>query len=369
MSLKIRLSRGGAKKRPFYRIVVADARMPRDGRFVERIGAFDPLKAKDDATRLVVDVEKAKAWLAKGAQPTDRVLRLFDGLGIAKREAHNNPVKALPKKKAQERVAAAAAAAEKAAAAAARPKPRQPDRAMASSARLVRLGVFGAAQGVRGEAAGQVLHRRAEGDRRLRRPDRQERRARVPLRSSVRPLRDDMLVVRLAGVTTRDAAEALTGVEIFARRDQLPPPAADEFYYDDLVGLTAVTTRRRAARPRTGLRNYGAGDILEIAPAAGGETLLLPFSKAVAPEIDFAGGRIVVAPPREIDGEAPPPDASEELAHVGGEVGEADAQRRRRRAGVIAGRRRPGVAGLGRRWSGRAAPCPRSRPAAARRAP
>jgi small subunit ribosomal protein S16 len=111
MSLKIRLSRGGAKKRPFYRIVVADARMPRDGRFVERIGAFDPLKAKDDATRLVVDIEKAKAWLAKGAQPTDRVLRLFDGLGIAKREAHNNPVKALPKKKAQERVAAAAAAA------------------------------------------------------------------------------------------------------------------------------------------------------------------------------------------------------------------------------------------------------------------
>jgi small subunit ribosomal protein S16 len=117
MSLKIRLSRGGAKKRPFYRIVVADARMPRDGRFVERIGAFDPLKAKDDATRLVVDLEKAKAWLAKGAQPTDRVLRLFDGLGIAKRPAHNNPVKALPKKKAQERVAAAAAAAEKAAAA------------------------------------------------------------------------------------------------------------------------------------------------------------------------------------------------------------------------------------------------------------
>ena len=114
MSLKIRLSRGGAKKRPFYRIVVADARMPRDGRFVERIGAFDPLKAKDDATRLVVDADKAKAWLAKGAQPTDRVLRLFDGLGIAKREAHNNPVKALPKKKAQERAAAAVAAAEKA---------------------------------------------------------------------------------------------------------------------------------------------------------------------------------------------------------------------------------------------------------------
>jgi small subunit ribosomal protein S16 len=117
MSLKIRLSRGGTKKRPFYRIVVADARMPRDGRFVEKIGTFDPLKAKDDATRLVLDQEKAKSWLGKGAQPTDRVLRLLDGLGLAKRKARNNPQKAQPKKKAQERAAAIAAAAEKAAAA------------------------------------------------------------------------------------------------------------------------------------------------------------------------------------------------------------------------------------------------------------
>ena len=118
MSLKIRLSRGGAKKRPFYRIVVADSRMPRDGRFVEKIGTFDPLKAKDDAGRVALDQEKAKAWLAKGAQPTDRVLRLLDGLGIATREARNNPEKAKPRKKAQERAAAAAAAAAKAAAAA-----------------------------------------------------------------------------------------------------------------------------------------------------------------------------------------------------------------------------------------------------------
>ena len=111
MSRKIRLSRGGAKKRPFYRIVVADARMPRDGRFVEKIGTFDPLKAKDDAARLVLDQEKAKAWLAKGAQPTDRVLRLLDSLGLATREAHNNPEKAKPRKKAQERAAAEASAA------------------------------------------------------------------------------------------------------------------------------------------------------------------------------------------------------------------------------------------------------------------
>ena len=81
------------------------------------IGTFDPVKAKDDASRLMLDVEKAKAWIAKGAQPTDRVLRLLDSLGVAKREARNNPDKAQPKKKAQERAAAAAAAAEKAAAA------------------------------------------------------------------------------------------------------------------------------------------------------------------------------------------------------------------------------------------------------------
>ena len=114
MSLKIRLARGGAKKRPFYRIVVADSRMPRDGRFIERLGTFDPLKAKDAADRVVLDQEKAKDWMTKGAQPSDRVLRIFDGLGISKRETRNNPEKAKPKKKAQERAAAAAAAAEKA---------------------------------------------------------------------------------------------------------------------------------------------------------------------------------------------------------------------------------------------------------------
>ena len=111
MSLKIRLSRGGAKKRPFYRIVVADARMPRDGRFVERLGTFDPLKAKDAADRIVIDAEKAKAWIAKGAQPTDRVARLLEAMGVGQRAAHSNPEKAKPKKKAQERAAAAAAAA------------------------------------------------------------------------------------------------------------------------------------------------------------------------------------------------------------------------------------------------------------------
>lgn len=107
MSLKIRLSRGGAKKRPFYRVVVADSRMPRDGRFIERLGTFDPLKPKDAEGRVVLDAEKAKSWIEKGAQPTDRVARLLDALGVLNRAPRHNPKKALPKKKAQERAAAA----------------------------------------------------------------------------------------------------------------------------------------------------------------------------------------------------------------------------------------------------------------------
>lgn len=110
MPLKIRLSRAGAKKRPYYRIVVADSRSPRDGRFIDKIGTYDPLKKRDDAARVSLDAEKAKAWLAKGAQPTDRVLRFLDAAGLMKREARNNPNKAQPGKKAQERAAAKAAA-------------------------------------------------------------------------------------------------------------------------------------------------------------------------------------------------------------------------------------------------------------------
>ncbi|MGU3496954.1 30S ribosomal protein S16 [Xanthobacteraceae bacterium A53D] len=115
MSLKIRLARGGAKKRPYYRIVVADARSPRDGRFIEKIGSFNPLLAKDAEARVVLDTEKAKAWLEKGAQPTDRVARFLDEAGLLKREARNNPKKAEPGKKAQERAAERAEKAAKAA--------------------------------------------------------------------------------------------------------------------------------------------------------------------------------------------------------------------------------------------------------------
>ena len=102
MSLKIRLARAGAKKRPYYRIVIADARSPRDGRFIEKVGAYDPMKPKDDPARVTLETEKVQSWLKKGAQPTDRVLRFLDAAGLMKREARNNPKKAEPGKKAQE---------------------------------------------------------------------------------------------------------------------------------------------------------------------------------------------------------------------------------------------------------------------------
>ena len=110
MSLKIRLARAGTKKRPVYHIVIADSRSPRDGRFIERLGYFNPLLPKDNEARLKLDIEKVKAWVAKGAQPSDRVARFLDAAGVKKREARNNPEKAVPRK---ERKAAAEAAAKK----------------------------------------------------------------------------------------------------------------------------------------------------------------------------------------------------------------------------------------------------------------
>jgi small subunit ribosomal protein S16 len=109
MALKIRLARAGSKKRPFYHIVVADSRAPRDGRFIERLGYYSPLTPKEQKEhRLKLDLEKIKGWLSKGAQPTDRVLRFLDEAGVMKRPPRHNPQKAKPKKKAQERAAAAA---------------------------------------------------------------------------------------------------------------------------------------------------------------------------------------------------------------------------------------------------------------------
>ncbi len=104
MATKIRLARGGSKKRPFYRIVAADVRAPRDGRFIEKLGTYNPLLPKESAERITMDKERIQYWLDQGATPTDRVLRFLDAEGMVKREARNNPNKARPGKKAQERV-------------------------------------------------------------------------------------------------------------------------------------------------------------------------------------------------------------------------------------------------------------------------
>lgn len=111
MSLKIRLSRGGTKKRPHYSIVVAESRSPRDGRFIDRLGYYNPLLPRDHADRIKLDLEKAKAWLGKGAKASDRVHRFLADAGLVKAVAHHSPQKMKPKKKAQERAQASAKAA------------------------------------------------------------------------------------------------------------------------------------------------------------------------------------------------------------------------------------------------------------------
>jgi small subunit ribosomal protein S16 len=138
MALSMRLSRGGSKKRPYYKIVVADARAPRDGKFIERIGSYNPQAPKDSAERVILDTERAKHWLAAGAQPSDRVARFLDVAGVKERKAKNNPNKGEPGQKAKDRAedkaTKLAEAEEAAAAAAAAPAPEPEPEAVAEEA-------------------------------------------------------------------------------------------------------------------------------------------------------------------------------------------------------------------------------------------
>ena len=164
------------------------------------------------------------------------------------------------------------------------------------------MGVFGAPRGLRGEMRVKSLTADpmaigAYG------PLTDKDRARVFVFESLRPLKDAMLAAKVRGLSTREAAAALSGVEIFARRDQLPAPAENEFYYDDLVGLEAVDAAGGRLGRIVSVSNYGAGDILEIASESGSETLLLPFTREVARAIDFDAGLVVVARPNEVESE------------------------------------------------------------------
>ena len=134
MPLRIRMSRAGTKKRPFYHLVVANSRFPRDGRFIERLGFFNPLLPKDNAERLKLDLEKVKAWMAKGAVPTDRIMRFLDAAGVAKREKRNNPEKAVPRKERKAQAEEAVKTAEAADAAAKTAKAAKAEAAKAEEA-------------------------------------------------------------------------------------------------------------------------------------------------------------------------------------------------------------------------------------------
>lgn len=134
MATKIRLARGGAKKKPYYAIVVSNARSPRDGRFIEKIGTYNPVLAKDDPNRVTFKEDRLKHWLATGATPTDRVARMLGAAGFIEKPVFNNPKKALPGKKAQERLEAAKLAEEEAAAAAAEAEAPAEDAAPAEEA-------------------------------------------------------------------------------------------------------------------------------------------------------------------------------------------------------------------------------------------
>ena len=170
---------------------------------------------------------------------------------------------------------------------------------MLQSSRLVLVGRFGAAQGVRGEI--RVKSYTADplsiGEYA---PLCDETGAKKFEIERVRPLKDDMLVAKVKGVSDRDAAAALTGVALFVDRAKLPPPDEDEFYVADLIGLAAIAPDGAERGRVKNVLNFGAGDIPEIQPSQG-DTFLAPFTKEVAPKIDFAAGRIVIVRPQETE--------------------------------------------------------------------
>jgi 16S rRNA processing protein RimM len=172
-----------------------------------------------------------------------------------------------------------------------------------TQSKLILLGRFGAPHGVRGEirlqsftadplaiaSYGPLLDK--SGGRKFALLD-------------VRPQGKDMLVARVEGVSDRTGAEKLKGVELFVPRANLPAPEEDEFYLADLIGLRAETREGAPLGEVVAVRNFGAGDILEVVPPEGGESLMFPFTKAVVPRVDVVGGRVVIAPPQEVEGEA-----------------------------------------------------------------
>ena len=164
-------------------------------------------------------------------------------------------------------------------------------------AERVLIAQIGAAHGVRGEVRLKAFTEDPLSVRRYGPLESEDGTRRFEI-EAMRPAKD-VLVVRLKGVSDRNAAEALTNVRLFVARERLPKPADDEFYYADLVGLAAETANGAAYGTVKAVHNFGAGDLLEIEPAEGGATTLLPFNEATVPMVDLAGRRVIVAPPDE----------------------------------------------------------------------
>src|SRR5260221_9037421 len=288
MALKIRLARGGAKKRPFYSIVIADSRSPRDGRFIEKVGTYNPMVDKGHAERLVIKEERVKHWLGVGALPTDRVAKFFGDVGLgAKPGRRETPSRSAPKAKAQERAKAADEAAKAAA-----PEAEGESLGRAGTPRLC-VGIITGAQGVRGAvriksftavpeavaAYGPVADEAGQREFALRPVGRAK----------------GVVIATIAGVADRDAAERLKGVRLYVARDKLPAPGEEEYYHADLIGLAAVLRGGTPlGRGRAG-HEYGAGDSLE-GGSEGGVTGMGPFTRAAGPEVDLAAGRLGIEP-------------------------------------------------------------------------
>lgn len=164
---------------------------------------------------------------------------------------------------------------------------------------LVLVGKFGAAHGIKGEVRLQSFTADPAAIGRYG-PLADAKRRQFVL-TSLRPVKGDLFVARVEGIKTRTAAEELVNVELFIARSALPAPEEDEFYLADLIGLAARDGEGNALGTITNVMNFGGGDILEIAPVAGGETLLFPFTKEVVPTIDLAKGEVVILPPVEIE--------------------------------------------------------------------
>jgi 16S rRNA processing protein RimM len=166
--------------------------------------------------------------------------------------------------------------------------------------RRVLVGRFGAPHGVKGEVRLQSFTKIPDAIAGYR-PLTDVRGARRFALKSVRRVKDSLLVARIAGIDDRASAEGLTNIELFLARDSLPPTSDDEFYLADLIGLSALDQNRAPLGRIKNVHNFGGGDILEIDPFVRAETLLFPFTRDVVPEIDVAGGYVIIAPPVEIE--------------------------------------------------------------------